>query len=79
MTQSSTSIDERVKVVQPTILDADVFDGVGVPQLFVLITVTHEREDNLLDDNLKHGRIASVIRQDVNNMKIWTPAQDPMY
>ena len=56
MARSTTSIGERVKVVPPTILDADVFDGVGVPQFFIFVTVTHEREDYLLDDNLKQGR-----------------------
>jgi hypothetical protein len=38
-------------------LDADVFIGVRIPHLSILLTVGHQREDNILQKRMKNGKI----------------------
>ena len=54
-----------------TIFDADVFDRIGLPQLLVLVTVTHEREEDLLHDEL-HVRLHHLPRQRVADAEATT-------
>ena len=44
-----------------TVFDANVLDRIRVPKVFVLVIVTHEREEHLLSDTLHNNKVNVII------------------
>ena len=47
----ASGVDGRDKVLEDVVLGLDVLDGVVLEQVLVLVRVTHERVEDLLDDD----------------------------
>jgi len=45
-----------------TVFDSDVLNGVSFPEFLILITVTHQREDDVLNQNLSNTNNISCVR-----------------